>query len=91
MAGSEVLQRLAEERSVHTDNPGNPRLVPVAAKVPVALADAITQLADAGDRTVSREIRRAIAAHVRQSEEEGRGPVPPPSTPAGPRPAGEGQ
>jgi hypothetical protein len=42
----------------------NPRKVTVAARVPPDLADAVRTLADAGDRTVSREVFRAIREHV---------------------------
>jgi predicted transcriptional regulator len=38
--------------------------VTVAARVPPALADAVRALADAGDRTVSREVASAIREHV---------------------------
>jgi hypothetical protein len=40
------------------------RKVTVAARVPPDLADAVRTLADAGDRTVSREVARAIREHV---------------------------
>jgi hypothetical protein len=43
-------------------------LVPVAAKVPPDLAKAVARMADASDRSVSGEIRRAIRAHVAQSD-----------------------
>jgi hypothetical protein len=42
-------------------------LVPISAKVTSELADAVSQLADAGDRTISREVARAIRAHVESS------------------------
>jgi hypothetical protein len=35
-------------------------LVPISAKVPSELADAVSRLADAGDRSVSREVYRAL-------------------------------
>jgi hypothetical protein len=40
------------------------RKVTVAARVPPALAQEIARLADAGDRTLSREVARAIQEHV---------------------------
>jgi hypothetical protein len=40
------------------------RKVTVAARVPPELAEAVRTLADAGDRTVSREVFRAIREHV---------------------------
>jgi hypothetical protein len=40
------------------------RRVTIAARVPPDLAEAMAALADAGDRTVSREVFRAIRAHV---------------------------
>jgi predicted transcriptional regulator len=43
-------------------------LVPITAKVPAELAAAVAQLADAGDRTVSREVRRALLAHIERSD-----------------------
>jgi hypothetical protein len=46
--------------------------VTIAARVPPDLADAVAALADAGDRTVSREVFGAIRAHV-QSSTLGRG------------------
>ena len=36
----------------------------LASRVPPDLADAVRTLADAGDRTVSREVFRAIREHV---------------------------
>jgi hypothetical protein len=42
-------------------------LVPVAAKVPSKLAQAVRDLVDAGDRSVSREVRRALETHVASS------------------------
>jgi hypothetical protein len=38
--------------------------VTVAARVPPDLAEAVARLADAGDRSISREIGRAIQEHV---------------------------
>jgi hypothetical protein len=38
--------------------------VTVAARVPPALAREVARLANAGDRTVSREVARAIREHV---------------------------
>jgi hypothetical protein len=43
-------------------------LVPVAAKIPPELAAALAGMADAGDRSVSGEIRRAIREHVDRSD-----------------------
>jgi len=43
------------------------RLVQVGAKVPCELAEAVAQLADEGNRSISREIRSAIAEHVDRS------------------------
>jgi predicted transcriptional regulator len=43
------------------------RRVTIAARVPPDLAEAMAALADAGDRTVSREVFRAIRAHVEMS------------------------
>jgi hypothetical protein len=40
------------------------RLVPISAKVPRRVADEVSGLADLGDRSLSREIRRAVEAHV---------------------------
>jgi hypothetical protein len=42
-------------------------LVPISAKVPSALAAAVSQLADQGNRTVSREVCGALAEHVRNA------------------------
>jgi hypothetical protein len=41
--------------------------VTIAARVPPALAEAVAVLAERGDRTVSREVFRAIRAHVQKS------------------------
>jgi hypothetical protein len=43
------------------------RLVQIGAKVPAELATALAELANAGDRSVSREIRRAVREHVDRS------------------------
>jgi hypothetical protein len=45
--------------------------VTIAARVPPDLADAVAELADAGDRTVSREVFRAIKSHVERSAMSG--------------------
>ena len=37
----------------------------VAARVEAELAERVRELADAGDRSLSREIRRALREHVR--------------------------
>jgi hypothetical protein len=47
---------------VNSDN--REHLVHVGAKVEPNLADAVRQLADDGNRSLSREIRAAIAEHV---------------------------
>jgi predicted transcriptional regulator len=46
-------------------------LVPVAAKIPAGLAEAVARLADAGDRSVSGEIRRAIREDVERADAGG--------------------
>jgi hypothetical protein len=43
------------------------RKVTIAARVPLDLAEAVAALADAGDRSVSREVFRAIRTHVERS------------------------
>jgi hypothetical protein len=43
--------------------------VSIGARVPVALADAVQQLAERGNRTVSREVFAAIREHVDRSGE----------------------
>ena len=43
------------------------RKVTVASRIPSELADAVAQMADVGDRTMSREIFRAIREHVDRS------------------------
>jgi hypothetical protein len=50
---------------VHSDN--REHLVHVGAKVQPDLADAVRQLADDGNRSLSREIRAAITEHVKES------------------------
>jgi predicted transcriptional regulator len=60
--------------SVNSDN--REHLVHVGAKVESALAEAVRQLADNGDRSLSREIRRAIAEHVERSTDPGASPPP---------------
>jgi hypothetical protein len=56
---------VAEEQNVSSANEVNrERKVTVAARVPPELAEAVRTLADAGDRTVSREVFRAIREHV---------------------------
>jgi hypothetical protein len=64
---------------MHPRNRVNPRLVYVGAKVPAEDAEAIAQLADEGDRTVRREIRRAIREHLERSEAAGGTSSSPPS------------
>ena len=44
------------------------RKVTVAARVPPELAEAVRTLADAGDRTVSREVFRALREHVDKAD-----------------------
>ena len=61
--------------SVNSDN--REHLVHVGAKVESALAEAVRQLADNGDRSLSREIRRAIAEHVERATDPGALPIPP--------------
>jgi hypothetical protein len=50
---------------VNAANPG--RLVTIGARVPPDLAEAVAALAQRADRTVSREVFRAIRAHVQSS------------------------
>ena len=52
--------RLAEEHCMKVGATHREHLVPISSKDPSALADA-------GDRTVSREVARAIRAHVESS------------------------
>jgi hypothetical protein len=59
---------VAELLDVDNANPANAeRRVTIAARIPPDLAEAVVALADAGDRTVSREVFRAIRAHVEMS------------------------
>jgi hypothetical protein len=60
---------VAEQRGVNQVHPAH--LVHVGAKVEPALAEAVRQLADNGDRSLSREIRRAIAEHVERATDPG--------------------
>lgn len=53
------------------DNSAN-GLVTVGARVEPELAAAIRKLADEGHRNVSREIRRALIAHLERTEQERR-------------------
>jgi hypothetical protein len=50
----------------------NKRKVTVAARVEPGLAAAVARLAEAGDRSISREVRRALLEHV---DSVGRGDV----------------
>jgi predicted transcriptional regulator len=61
-----VVLLLAEHLNVSDVNPE--RKVTVAARVPPELADAVAALADAGDRTVSREVFRALREHVDRAD-----------------------
>lgn len=54
----------AEQQSV---SKVNERKVTVAARVEPSLAEAVAALADVGNRSTSREIRAAIAEHVKES------------------------
>jgi predicted transcriptional regulator len=47
------------------------RKVTVAARVPPELARAVAELADVGNRTLSREVASAIAEHVERSASSG--------------------
>jgi hypothetical protein len=58
------------------ENAENHRLVQVGSRVEPELAAAVAELADAGDRSVSRQIRRAIREHVQRSEAPGVPPSP---------------
>jgi hypothetical protein len=40
------------------------RLVPLSTKVELELAEQLMRMADDGDRTLSREIRRALIEHI---------------------------
>jgi hypothetical protein len=44
-------------------------LVPISAKVELELAEQLMQMADDGDRTLSREIRRALIEHIEKAAE----------------------
>jgi hypothetical protein len=60
--------RLAETQRVsEVDAVNRERRVTIAARVPPDLAEALAALAEACDRTVSREVFRAIRAHVQKS------------------------
>ena len=48
------------------ENPVDEHLVHVGARVEPALAEAVAQLAREGDRSLSRQIRRALSEHVAQ-------------------------
>jgi hypothetical protein len=79
-AAAERTQRsfsIAELQSVK-NRASQDYLVQIGAKVPYEVADAIRNLADAGDRSISREIRRAVEAHLERSGElsSSRSPVP---------------
>ena len=43
------------------------RKVSIAARVPPALAAAVADLAERGNRSVSREVAQAVAEHVKES------------------------
>jgi hypothetical protein len=43
------------------------RKVNIAARVPPALAAAVADLPESGNRTVSREVAQAVAEHVKES------------------------
>jgi hypothetical protein len=49
---------------VNTANPENEHLVCLGARVEPELAEAVRALASAGDRSVSKQIRRALLEHV---------------------------
>jgi hypothetical protein len=49
------------------------RKVTVAARVPPELAQQVAALAEAGDRTLSREVFRALRAHVSEMSTAGSG------------------
>jgi hypothetical protein len=66
-----VAEKQSNERNLERQ-----RLVQVGARVEPELAAAVAQLADDGDRSVSREIRRALRYHVQHSSGG------PPPTPA---------
>jgi hypothetical protein len=63
--GGVSLGALAEYQGVNNVSAANPeRKVTVAARVPPELAQQVAALAEAGDRTLSREVFRALRAHV---------------------------
>ena len=64
---------VAEQQSVHSRN--REHLVHVCAKVEPDLADAVRQLADDGNPSLSREIRAAIAEHVKESSTTAAAPL----------------
>ena len=49
---------------MHVDNSVNAHLVHIGARVEAELAEAVAQLAREGDRSLSRQVRRAIVEHV---------------------------
>lgn len=61
--------------------------VTVAARVPPALADAVRALADAGDRTVSREVASAIREHVDRQDPSSQASAPAAAPSSAARPA----
>ena len=66
--------RVAEEQSVGiVSNVNTPRKVPIASRVPVELAEEVARMAEAGNRTVSREVWGALAKHVAESPRSSRG------------------
>jgi hypothetical protein len=46
-------------------------LVPISAKVELELAEKLMRLADDGDRTLSREIRRALLEYIAKPSQAG--------------------
>ena len=59
---------LADPPSVNQEHVENAGLVCVGARVEPELALALRQLAEAGDRPLSREIRRALIEHVAKED-----------------------
>jgi hypothetical protein len=57
-----LLAFVAEELDVSKE-----RKVNIAARVPPELAAAVADLAERGNRTVSREVAQAVAEHVKES------------------------
>jgi Ribbon-helix-helix protein, copG family len=57
---------IAEQQSVTIQN--EQQLVQVGARIPAELAAEVARLADQGDRSISREIRRALQRHVGSAE-----------------------